>query len=372
MRAPALTPRGLTLIEIIVVMGILAMIATFGVATYLSMARTSKEEEAAARIDVLLRQVRNSAVSSNSYAYVEIDTENRRITPWATKTIAMWHFEDTDDHGHTSGARHSATLRGAQSTRDGKIGKGVRLSPGNFVDGGADPDFDLDDGGYIEAYIKPKGDFSGDNYILSKEGAYALRVGGKGVLVGEISGNGKTKGVTVYSKTYRVAPGRWTKVALSWDRNVTRVLADDLVLATGPGATPPTNSNIFCVGHESQSFEGVVDEVRVLSAVAGGVLELAPSFTLTHTATPWNAVYFAGDGSLDMRFHAGPVQIAVEQDRRVRAVTVDMFGNTKRLELEKKEKPEEVVDPAETKRRQEDARKRVKLIGVDEKKAKDK
>src|SRR5262245_34304938 len=110
--------RGITLLELIVVMGILAVISTLGIASYMAMAKQSKEDEAASRIDVMIRQVRNSAVATNSPAYLEIDTENRRISPWATKTVAMWHFEDADEYGRTSGSRHNATLRGAMSYKN--------------------------------------------------------------------------------------------------------------------------------------------------------------------------------------------------------------------------------------------------------------
>ncbi len=321
-----------------------------GIASYVSMSKNYREEGAISQVDVMLRTVRNSAMASQSPAYVEIDAENRRIVPWATRTIALWHFEDDDDFGHTSGSRHGATFRGATQSKNGKIGKCARIGPGGYVDAGDDPDFDLDDGGYLEAYIRPiDGDFTGENFMFSMEGSYSLKIGKAGVLVGTVAGNGDRHSVKVFSKTYKIVPGRWTKVAFAWDRNVTRVLADDLVLATGPGATPPITSNPFLIGHDSQSFDGLIDEVRVMACVSGGVLELPSSFTLTHTAAPWNAIYFAGDGSLDVRFHAGPIQITVEQEGRSRSVAINMFGNTTRLALEKTDKKQESDESADTK-----------------------
>ncbi|MEI6231583.1 MAG: LamG-like jellyroll fold domain-containing protein [Planctomycetota bacterium] len=329
--------RGVTLLEMIVVIGLITLLLGMGVGSYIAMSKSYKEEGAASQIDVILRQVRNSAIGSQSPAWVEINTETRRITPWASRTVALWHFEDCDDFNHTTGSRHNAVLRGAKHDRNGKIGKCARLAPGNYVDGGNDPDFDLEDGGYIEAYIRPlSGDFTGDNFIFSKDGAFSLKIGKKGVLIGEISGDGKRPLTKVFSKTYRIAPGRWTKVAFAWDRNVTRVMADDLVLATGPGATPPVNSNSFIVGSESSSFEGLVDEVRVQAAIAGNKLEVNPTVTITHNTAPWNAIYFGSDGALDMRFHGGPVRITLESEGRIRGVAVDMFGTPTRLELKKK------------------------------------
>ncbi len=345
--------RGITLLEMIIVIGLMTLLMGLGVGSYIAMSKNYKEEGAISQIDVMLRQVRNSSVTSQSPAYVEIDTETRRITPWATRTVALWHFEDCDEFNHTTGSRHGAALRGARQDKNGKIGKCARIAPGNFIDAGDDPDFDLDDGGYIEAYIRPlAGDFTGDNFIFSKDGAYSLKIGKKGVLIGQIAGNGKTPSTKVFSKTYKIVPGRWTKVAFAWDRNVTRVMADDLVLATGPGATPPTNSSPLLIGHDSSSFDGLVDEVRILSAVSGGTLELPKSFTITHTAAPWSAIYFAGDGALDMRFHSGPIQILVENEGRVRGLAIDMFGNSKRIELEKINKKKEYDDSVDTKPKQ--------------------
>lgn len=354
--------KGVTLAEMLIVIGILLTLLGLGAASYFAMAKNYKEEGAAARLDMLIRQVRNSAVSTNAPAYLEIDAEHNVITPWATRTVALWHFEDTDEFGHTTGSRHNAALRGARIVEQGKIGKCARISASGYVDAGGDPDFDLDDGGTLEAYIRPAPQvFTGDSYIFSKSGAYGLKVAKNGILVGEIAGSGKVKPVRIFSKTYRIVPGRWTKVALSWDRNVTRVLADDQIVATGPGAAAPVSINPLMIGSDGGGLDGLVDEVRILSAVSGGTFELPKSFKITHNTEPWNAIYFAGDGTLDMRFHAGPVKITIEQDRRARAITINMFGTTTRQELEKLDKPPETSHPEELEKRRKEAAKHVRL-----------
>lgn len=355
--------KGVTLAEMLIVIGILTLLLALGAGSYFQMAKNYKEEGATSRLDVLIRQVRNSAVSTNAPAYLEIDDEKNIITPWATRTIALWHFEDVDDFGHTTGPRHNANLRGARIVENGKIGKCARIIPGGYVDAGADPDFDLEDGGTIEAYILPAPQtFTGDNYIFSKPGSYSLRVARGGILVAEIEAFDKIKAVKVYSKTYRIVPTRWTKVALSWDRNITRVMVDDAIIATGPGARAPSTVNPLMIGSDGNGLDGLVDEVRILSAVSGGLLELPKTFKITHNTQPWNAIYFAGDGTLDMRYHAGPINVTLIQDRRARAVTVNMFGTTQRLELEKLDRPPESMDPEEMEKRRKEAAKRVKLI----------
>ena len=107
-------------------------------------------------------------------------------------------------------------------------------------------------------------------------------------------------------------------------------------------------------------MDGVVDEVRITAAVSGGSLAL-PRFTVKHNTAPWNAVYFAEDGTLDLRFHPGPVRIEIERDRRSRAVSVNMFGLTTRHEMEKAEKPVTEESESEKRKLQESQTKKIKL-----------
>lgn len=327
LRRPA---HGLTMIELLAVIMIVLMMLGFSGAVYWRMSRAFKEQGAAADLDVALRQVRNSAVTANAPAFVELDVENKRIVPWVYKTVGFWHFENRSSLGMTSGPYHMATMRGADLFPDGKVGKCALIHDGAHVDAGSDPDFDLEDGGYLEAYVRPKTlDFNGDNYIFFKKNSYSLRIGLRGVLMGN-AGN-----KTLKAETYHVVPGRWTKVAFAWDRQSTRILVDDGIIAVGPGSKPPITNNPLLIGHDTASMEGLIDEVRVLSASAGNTLQLSKFYEITHNAAPWSAIYFAADGSLDMRYHAGPIRVTLTQDHRARSVDVSMLGQITRAEMEK-------------------------------------
>ncbi|MGD0091154.1 MAG: LamG-like jellyroll fold domain-containing protein [Planctomycetota bacterium] len=324
---PAL--RGVTLMELLAVLAIVSMMMALGVGTYVKMSTTFKEQGAASQLDVALRQARNAAVSANAPAFVELDVEHRRIVPWVYHTVGFWHFEDRNDLGKTTGAYHDAIMRGAESYPDGKVGKCVRLREGACVELGSDPDFDCEDGGYLEAYIRPATYvFTGDNFVFSKKNAYYLKVGLRGIL------EGNSGGKTVKSTGYSIVPGRWSKVAMAWDRHSTRLLVDDCLVGAGLGGKTPLSDYPLMVGHETASLDGLVDEVRVMSAAPGNVLEFPKNCSFKHTAAPWNAVYFAGDGSLDLRYHAGPLSITIIQGPRTRTVNISMLGQTSIAEVE--------------------------------------
>jgi len=322
-------PSGMTLMELLAVVAIVSMMLGLSAIGYWRMSKSFREQGAASEIDVCIRQARNSAIAANAPAFVEIDPENRLVRPWAFRTVGLWHFEDRSSYGETRGPFHNARMAGAELFSDGKIGKCARLREGAYVDAGNDPDFDFEDGGYLEAYIRPGSlGFAGDNFIFFKKNAFQLKIGVGGVLVAN------TVGKTIQTKNYRVVPGRWTKVALTWDRQSTRILVDDGVVAVGPGGKTPLSDYPLLMGHDQASFTGLIDEVRFMTATAGNPIELPKSYGISHTAAPWNGIYFAGNGNLDLRYHAGPVSITLSHETRARTVSVSMLGTTQRLELE--------------------------------------
>lgn len=335
--------RGLTLVELLTVILIVALLMGLSGAAYWRMSRSMKEQAVAAELDVAIRHARNSALTANAPAFVEIDVEERRVVPWAYRTVGTWHFEEGKGVSHCKGPYHEALVRGAQMGMDGKIGKCAQLKDSAYIELGSDPDFDFTDGGFLEAYVRASTySFGGEDYIFSKKNAYSLKVGKGGVLIGN-AGN------QTIESTYRLVPGRWTKVAFAWDRQSTRLIIDDGIVAIGTGSKPPMSDYPLILGHETASFEGQVDEVRIMSADAGSAVNLSRNWTITHNFAPWKGVYFAPDGSLDMRFHAGPVVITLTQSDKVRTVNISMLGTTTRSEADKVEKPEIAEAPVEQK-----------------------
>jgi prepilin-type N-terminal cleavage/methylation domain-containing protein len=356
-----LRQRGVTLIELLTVIAILTALMGISAYTYIRMSRNYKEQGAAADLDIVLRQARNSAISGNSPAFVQIDPAKGRAVPWLYKTVGLWHLEEKASYGKTRGGMHDGMFRGGEIFPEGRIGKCARLRDNAYIDIGSDPDFDLEDGGYLEAHIRPLTyQFTGDNFILSKQGSYALWIRQGGVLCGEAGGK------RVEAKNYKIAPNRWTKVAMAWDSTSLRLMIDDGLVGVGPGCKAPTTQAPLLIGHESASLIGLVDEVRVMAATSGKEFTVPPRTEIKLINNPWNAVYFAPDGTLDMRFHPGPVAISLTSGNKIRTINVSMMGQTRRMEVDNTAPAEEQQqDVAERPRITPEQQKKLKVYADD-------
>lgn len=332
--------RGVTLVELLVVMAIISMMAALGVGVYIKTSASMKDEAAVAQVDAILRQVRNSVLSSGAPAFVEFNPAHNPplVIPWTYRMVGLWHFEE--EFGDFKGARkHTAHNIGCRK-EDGKIGRGISCAKPDslgasleylgYVEVETDGDFDLDDGGYLEAYIYPYGVPRGEQTIFKKKDCYYLTLGAGGVLIGRAG----DKEVRVDPAVYRVAPQRWTKVAFSFDKNSSRILVDDFIVASGPGMRAKKNEESLQFSDEVLPFIGKIDEVKVLEAIPGNPLSLPPDTTLTHNADPWGAVFFAPDGTLDVRYHPNPIRVDIVKGTKRRSILISMLGTTHKLDVE--------------------------------------
>ncbi len=334
--------RGITLMELLVVLGICAAMMSLGAAAYIRSSSRMREEGAAAQLEIMLRAAHNSGPS-----FVTIDTEtdpvHPKIMPWTYKVVGQWNF---DGGKITQGALGLDGFNRGCVSVEGKFGNGIAFGTGapqnggaysGFLDLGSNADFDMKEGGWIEAWIMGTMDWSGGQFIFNKKGCYSLSVDVGGYLVGQ-AGSDRIK-VREYSLPLR----RWTKVAFAWDKYSSRIFIDDALYAVGPGMTAnynPSESLLF--GDDNNSLMGRGDEVKIMTVFSGKALNIPPHSKIVHDTAPWNAVFFAPDGSLDMNYHTGPVYIdVISPESKKRRIYVSMLGATKRGEVEKMPKLEE-------------------------------
>lgn len=322
---------GFTLVELLVVIAILSVLMGLGAWGFISANRRLRDRAAPTTVETVIRQARNTAVVTGAPAFVEFDTaaDPPRVVPWAYRVRGLWHFESTGQR--TPGAFNQDAFVFGGTLVDGKIGKAMMLGDerGGFghIECGVDRVYDCPDGGYIEAYVYWINDRAHPQYVFHKKDAYGLCLDAYGQLVGEAGLE------TLVGEGYPVPRRRWTKVAFAWDRRALRLFLDDAVVAVGPGTEPKVSTSSLYIGDDHATFFGIVDEARILGASPGDGVSLPPKAKLRHDAAPWTAFYFGPDGGLDPRYHAGPLKAEIQQDTKIRAVTVSMLGLTKREEV---------------------------------------
>lgn len=330
--------RGFTLIEMLVVIAIVSTLMAIGAITFQRQSARMKADAVASTVDTAIRQARNSAIGTGAPAFVELDDQSdpQRVVAWGYRVVGLWHFEEGGFE--TKGAfNHRGIVRGCKPA-EGKIGKCLNFAGGGSVDCGSDPDFDLEEGGYLEAFVLGATDFTTTQFIFKKKNAYSLAVGRDGVLTGNVGSQ------DLSALNFSLPPKRWTKVAFAWDRRNSMILIDDAVVAIGPAMKTRVSHDSLLVGDDQAAFVGLIDEVRVMAAIPGRAVELAGNTKLVHNAAPWKALHFAPDGGLDVRFHTGPVTVDLLQGEKKRSVFISMLGLTQRSEVESTVKDEEAED----------------------------
>lgn len=147
--------RGFTLIEMLTVLGIIAVIAGLSVAGIRALTRRGELDATTQALRSLIRQARNSARQERSAAVVEIDTEAGRCWARTRETVAFFRFEGIPaptpaDSGSSSGSSSGsgsgtpevlpipitgapnvdAIVQGGPASVLGKIGSGLLFGEG--------------------------------------------------------------------------------------------------------------------------------------------------------------------------------------------------------------------------------------------------
>lgn len=331
---------GFTLIELLVVISILVGLLAISVFAFRMTSKSFKDKAAAAQLETVLRQARNSALGSNAPAFVELEIDKEehrpRVIPWAYRVAGQWHFEDAKGYETTGAFGINGIIRGCKPA-DGRVGKCLAFGyPGSrgefnsgYVDCGESKEFDFVNGAYLEANVFGLYEFNTQRYVFKKKDCYSLRVDRGGELVGEV------RGEAIRSEGFGIPPRRWTKIAFAWDARSSRLLVDDALVAVGPGFKAPPKDEPFLIGDDNASFLGLIDEVKVMAVIPGKELILPVGAKIEHNAKPWDAIFFGPDGGLDIRYHTGPLRVTIVQGRKRRAVSISMLGLTHRHKLVK-------------------------------------
>jgi hypothetical protein len=350
----------------LVVMSIAAILGTLTVASMVSISRRSAREGAAQDVANILRQARLSAVDTGRGSVVRINAQEHSLHGIARKVLAAWHLEGTYDEGapavrKTPGARSmNGLVVNAPTIVQGTVGLCFNFNPvpgtNQYVDCGSVPIYNQTDGIRLEAYVWPEGAATGNRLgVISKTD------GTSGVALwlrcdndqgaGTYSAHGSMAigtGAILLDTASGLLPGNaWSHVALEYDGFEGRLLVNGVLgdmdswenpepagrdpnpVTVGIGFTPgarmvpatgrPLEIGRYYDGAAYDYFRGRIDEPQVLSVAGGSHMDLPARVPLAWSdglpfdpAKPQDAaVYFDGQGNLDLAYHTGPVFVAV-------------------------------------------------------------
>lgn len=158
MRTISRRPRsGFTLMELMVTMGIMAMLLGLGTGIFARMGRRNAESLAMANVNSLVTKARNS---SNRYpAVIAVDPANRQVHAYAEGALQELHFEprpvDVGEPVTPLGIDgRTCTINGGDlDPRGGRVGGGAKLRGGS-IDCGNYAAYAVDQGIGVEVWFK--------------------------------------------------------------------------------------------------------------------------------------------------------------------------------------------------------------------------
>ncbi|MEO0651506.1 MAG: type II secretion system protein, partial [Planctomycetota bacterium] len=242
---------GLTLLELLVVMGLIGLILGAGLGVFASRSSVAPVAPSIARS--ALRAAQAAAQLDRAPVLVVWNDEDSSLAVRAPQTLATWHFEGSrvgrgDERRHwTQDAAEDllGVLRGAERVEPAYIGGGLDLGAnrreatwGTPIH--ENPAFDFVEGFALSLMLRPDGAFDGTIWRLGRLAGLEYRRDGSleawitPRAEGDLSGR-KHGGRVEVVLPARTAPlGRWTAVEVLYDRTELRVVVDGFPAAIVP------------------------------------------------------------------------------------------------------------------------------------------
>jgi prepilin-type N-terminal cleavage/methylation domain-containing protein len=329
---PRRASAGLTLLELLLTMAILGIVFGAGVGILVSMDLTSSSAAGLAR--AALATTATAARREGAPARLEVQGDGRALVVVSPRTVGTWHFERDD----AVGARDLvATTFGARSIDDGHIGRAMtfrggpeeaRIELGLELGSG----LDIAEGFSVELAVRREGTAPGRIIdVAGVAGIDALRDGAiRGWIRPErVDASGHVvEGARrdVEAAPGALAPDRWTRIALVYDRVELRLVVDGFPAGLVEERAPVARARGGVVlGGKPRAFPGAVDTVVVRTMERSEPLELPPTSRWPSDAP--GVVRFEADGALDRSRHRGGIELRLETDTGDRPlISVSAYG----------------------------------------------
>ena len=331
-RAPAARRRGLTLIELLLVMALIGLVVGGGLGVFAAL--DLGKNQALGLVKNTVRAAQNTAIAQETPARVRLELAEGRLWAEALMVIGTWHFEDEDLAGSFG---IGGVLRGADLTEDGYLGRALHFdgrTPGALARLAVHerPSFQLRHGFAVECAVRREA--TGAATLVSVDEVVGLQVTRYGALRGwfypeiedETGFRGTGPRVVVESEPGLVPLDRWVRLAVVYDRRELSIFQDGVRLASVAEEAP-----VFAidgpleVGDRHQAFAGRIDDLVISAVETGEETELPDGVVFASDSAA--DVRFDAGGGLDRRHHRGPVVIGLIYEDGTRVdVNVGIYG----------------------------------------------
>lgn len=325
---PTPSRRGLTLLELLMVMTIVGIVFGLGLGAVSSMDPGKGAD--AELVRGALRSARANALAERHPAAVEVSTDPESLRTSLVvrrmRTVGTWHFESPNGRG-TSGLSAEPT-RGADQVDDGYIGRAVGLF-GNASDARVEialhtlSRFDVRDGFSFELMARREDDSGGTILRLGRRTPIAnLEATERGGLLAWVVptyadslGREKAGGrVDLRLPEGTLELDRWTRLTFIYDGAHVRLLVDGFLAGITECVGPlPRLDEPLVLGGQPSPFQGTLDNLVMRTTDISDPLPLSKDAQWPEDLP--RRIQFDADGSLDAQLHGGlPLELVLPTD----------------------------------------------------------
>lgn len=319
--ATASGSRGVTLLELLVVITLLGALLGLGVGAWGSLA--SPDSLAAGRIRDALRAAHLLAQREGLPASVVVDAEGGAVWALGLRAAGNWHFEDDAGSGWPVPASHpAATLR-----PDGVLGSALVLGEdAALVVPELPPAAGGPEGFGVEVFLAPQAE-PRPMTLLERPGAWELRLDEDGVLQVSVwlAARPAPEELRRAVPEARLPPGRWSRLAVLYDGRSLHVEVDGRRCGEDtrlPAARPmASGGGVLRAGEGLLRFRGSLDELRLFTVAAEEAAALPAGTRLLGAS---RVLHLDAAGRLDPAFHGGPEAVGFEWGEPARRTFVEL------------------------------------------------
>ncbi len=314
---------GLTLLELLIVMALLATLMGIGIGVFRNLG--SPDLQAAGQVRDALSVARNSAMRERAPATVNVDPATRTVFASGLRTVGNWHFEDVAGTGWPVDAAYG----GGELVDAGVIGSALELDDDEVLVLSELPSsFDSPHGFGVDLYVAPQRD-PRPMTLIERPGSWAVALDREDRLVVtlQLEGAGaEPEEFAVAVPAPMLTTGRFVRVTVTFDGRLLHLALD------GARATEDTrfdvarplavvSSAVVRTGEGPTRLRGQLDELRLLSVVVGQPDPLPVDVDILGAA---QLIHVDAFGRLDRSHHAAPVEIAFQTGDPPRRTSVEM------------------------------------------------